>query len=473
MVEFVRQYVRQHGLIQPGDRVAIAVSGGADSVALLRALSELKQELGIVLSAAHFHHGIRGEEADADLQLVRELAQHLGIELHSGAADTPAYARFHRLSLETAARELRYQWFARLIQENQADKIATAHTLDDQAETVLMRLLRGAGVRGLAGIFPRQREKHLIRPLLTISRGEIESYLRHLGQTWREDSSNRDLNHTRNRVRHRLMPVLEHEFNPEIRKTLADVAEIARSDSEYWSQQVATVLPQVLRQGKPTRSGRSASGDASRTLSVDLAALASLHLALQRRVLHAVAEQLGIKLEFAHLQQLMALVENRQTGKKLPLPGKFSAVRTFRELQFTAGQTERRGKDYEYSLSIPGEIAIPELGSVIRASIVQNTSTGSLLNPALLGTHLTIRNWRPGDRFYPAKTRAAKKIKELLQPGRLGREISPRERKNWPVAESGGQIVWVRELAVPEGLAATADKAVLIDEIPIPEQSQE
>src|SRR5262249_14846902 len=152
----VLKYIREQRLLQPGERVAVAVSGGADSVALLRLLLELRPELGIVLSVAHFHHQIRGAEADADQQFVSGLAQQSQLEFHSGSANAPAHARDHKLSLESAARELRHRWFRELAEQGRADKIATAHTLDDQAETVLMRILRGAGVRGLSGIAPEQ-----------------------------------------------------------------------------------------------------------------------------------------------------------------------------------------------------------------------------------------------------------------------------------------------------------------------------
>jgi tRNA(Ile)-lysidine synthase len=464
----VLEFARHHHLLEPGERVAVGVSGGADSVALVRILVELKNELGIVLSVAHFHHGIRGAEADADRQFVRELAEHLGLEFNLGGADAPAHARAHRMSLETAARELRHQWFALLIEEDKADKIATAHTLDDQAETVLMRLARGAGVRGLAGIFPWQKQKHLVRPLLAVRRAEVEGYLKQLGQRWREDSSNRDLAHTRNRVRHLLLPLLEREFNPEIRKTLSDLAEVARAESDYWEQQLSALVPKLVRQGKPTRSGRTARGESSRILAVDLTAWAALPLALQRKTLHQVAERLGSTLEFAHVDELIELARQHRSGKRLTLPGGLTAVRSFRELQFIAGEELGSG-DYQYSLAVPGEVAVPELGSVIRARIVPNQpSSASLLNLSLLGPELIIRNWRAGDRFFPAKTRAPKKLKQLLQSGRLAEEISPSQRKAWPVVESAGQIVWVRSLAVPEAFAAKSGEALLIEEIPIP-----
>jgi len=471
VIEGVHKYIRRQRLLQPGDRVAVAVSGGADSVALLRFLLELRRELGVVLSVAHFHHGIRGAEADADQQFVKELAGQFGLELHTGAADVPAYAREHKAGLETAARELRHQWFLQLVGEGKADKIATAHTLDDQAETVLMRILRGTGARGLAGIFPVQEKKHLVRPLLAVTRREIEAYLTAIGQPWREDSTNQDLAHTRNRIRHELLPLMERDFNPAIRHTLADLAEVARGEAEYWRQEASSLLTRLVREGKPSRSGRAASQQASQTLALDLAAFRALPLALQRQVFHGVAEQLAIGLEFKHIQQLTELAQAKSSAKPLPLPGGMMVVRTFRELQFSLKQERDSSPDYQYSLRIPGEVRIAELGSTMRArvvsagkQVVSGYNSASLLDRALLAPEVTVRNWRAGDRFSPAKSRSPKKLKELLQAGRVGQRLSLTQRKAWPVVESAGQIVWVRGFAVPEALAPRAGDAVLIEE---------
>src|SRR5262249_36243791 len=193
----------------------------------------------------HFHHQIRGAEADSDQQFVRDLAQQFQLGFDSGSADVPAFARDKKLSLETAARELRHQWFAGLVDQGVTDKVATAHTLDDQAETVLMKILRGTGVRGLAGIAPERREKHLVRPFLGTTRTEVENYLNEIQQPWCNDSSNLDLNHTRNRIRHSLLPLLEKDFNPAIRQTLADLAEVARAEDDYWRKELETLLPRL------------------------------------------------------------------------------------------------------------------------------------------------------------------------------------------------------------------------------------
>ena len=470
-MEKVLKYIREQHLLQPGQRVAVACSGGADSVALLRILLDVREELGVVLSVAHFHHQIRGAEADADKQFVEELAGRLQLEYHYGSGNVPAHAAAKKISLETAARDLRHEWFAGLIRQSKADKIATAHTLDDQAETVLMRILRGTGARGLAGIAPAQKAKHLVRPLLTTSRTEIEAYLKALGQPWRQDASNLDTRHTRNRVRHTLLPLLEREFNPAIRQTLADLAELAQAEDEYWSNELSLLLPRLVHEGKPSRSGRSSSGDSRNVLGLDLSALQRLPLALRRQAIYESAKRLGVSLEFKHVQQLTALAEHEKPGKKVALPDGLMATRTARELQFSHSSQDLP-RDYCYPLPIPGEVVVPELGLTIRARLISagkqkasGYNAASLLNPSLLGPELAVRNWRAGDRFFPAHSQSPKKVKELLQPARLGRELSSVQRNIWPVIESAGQIVWMRGFHVAHDFVGGSGDAVLIEEI--------
>jgi tRNA(Ile)-lysidine synthase len=469
VIEKVQKYIREHALIRPGDRIAVAVSGGADSVALLRVLLELRNDLGIVLSVAHFNHQIRGPEAEADEQFVKVLAESFKLEFHSGCDDVPAYSARRKLSLETAARELRQKWFTEIVQLGKTDKVATAHTLDDQAETVLMRILRGTGGRGLTGIAPWQREKSLIRPLLDVSRLEVEDYLRSMKQTWREDATNKDLHHTRNRIRHELLPLLERDYNPALRQHLAGMADIARAEEEYWEKEISGLVSRLVRTGKPSRSGRSSGPSEPHTVALDVAPFKGLPLAIQRRVLRAMTGQFGVGLEYHHVQQLLALIHEKQAGKELLLPGELVAARSFRELQISLREAET-SKDYCYRLAVPGEVEVPELRTRVRAHLVVsagNSVSGynsALLNRSLLAPEVTVRNWRPGDRFFPAHTRSPKKVKELLQPARLGHEISASERKAWPVIESEGEIVWMRGFSVPEAYAATAGQGIIIEE---------
>ena len=329
--EPVLEYIRRHGLLKAGDRVGVAVSGGADSVGLLRLLVELRGELGVVLSVAHFHHGIRGAEADADARFVAGLARSHELELHSGNGDVPAHARARRASVETAARELRYQFFAKLLESSAVDRVATGHTLDDQAETVLMKMLRGAGTRGLAGVYPalgavwsqrnaaeggRATQARIIRPLLGTRRRELEEYLRALGQEWREDSTNRDRRHLRNRVRHELVPLLEREFNPEVARVLAETAEVARAEEEFWQREVERLLPEVC----PGEEG-----------SLQLKPLLAQPLAVQRRLVRAALERAGAGFDFRHGEEMLRLAQKSKGA--LELAGGWRVVRAKEELR--------------------------------------------------------------------------------------------------------------------------------------------
>jgi len=434
----VRACIGKHRLVRPGDRVAIAVSGGPDSVALLRVLLELRSELGVVLSVAHFNHHIRGADSEADAAFVAELAQNFSLELHSASGQASAHAKKESTSLETAARELRYQFFHGLLAKGAANAVATGHTLDDQAETVLMKLLRGAGTKGLAGIHPVLKVGHgiIIRPLLDVRRTEIEAYLRSLGQAWREDATNLELHHTRNRVRRELIPLLERDFNPSLAATLAETAELSRAEEEYWSALAAGVLPSVFN---------------GHTCSVTVVTLLEKPLALQRRLLRAAAAHAGMTLEFEHVEELRELMAGppSQHSKTLDLPGGRAVFHKNPggelRLEFRQPWQDERDQppsDYEYRLAWPCELKVKETGSAFKLKLIapgkSATDHPELINPDLLQRELCLRNWRAGDRFWPAHSGSAKKIKELLQ------RVPQAERRSWPVITSGDEVIWMR-----------------------------
>jgi tRNA(Ile)-lysidine synthase len=447
----VAAYIRKHSLLKAGDRVGVAVSAGADSVAVLRLLLELRKEFGIVLSVVHLNHKLRGADSDADEQFVTDLARAFKLELHSESADVAGHATKKHLSLEAAARELRYEFFHQLLRDGRLNRIATAHTLDDQAETVLLRIIRGSGTRGLAGIYPQlavdDSQFSVIRPLLGTRRKELEDYLEQLGQNWRDDRSNRDLRHTRNRIRHGILPRLERNLNPAVREALAETAEIARAEEEYWQSETAQILPTLQKQ------------------AIQWDVLQNLPLALRRRVIRSLTEAHGVRPDFCHVEEILALAP----GQAAMLPKGWIALRTKNELRLDPS-IEKKPADYEYALCVPGAVDVPESGSRFETVLVSGEAAagynrGHLLNQALLSGQLLVRNWRPGDRFQPPHTKSARKVKELLQ----GRHLNGVDRARWPVVISGVDLIWVRGFGAPARLWPKdgASQAVAIREVPL------
>lgn len=344
--------------IHPGDRICVAVSGGADSVALLLAIHAANtakhDALGIGLSAVHIQHGIRNaEESAGDLDFVRDLCAALEIPLHIHHADVPARAAQTGETIEEAARAVRYEFFSTLIASGHADSILTAHTLDDQAETVLMKILRGAWTEGLSAIHPvvvvenpAQRSGKILRPFLHTRRSEIEAFLKQTNQPWREDSTNTDPAYTRNRVRHQLLPLLR-EYNPSLDQTLANLAELAREEESRWQAELARILPQLLLPGKPVRGGGRAVSTAPgrSSVAIELDRLRALDPALRRRVIRAAARQLGVRLSFDETARLLALcgflpyppvgtsTVAARAGASLTLANSLRAERSPRELR--------------------------------------------------------------------------------------------------------------------------------------------
>ncbi len=304
-----------------------------------------KQPLGIVLTAVHVHHGLRGEEADGDEASVRSLCDNFSVPLTVHRVDTNARRNVEGEGLEEAARELRYAVFRELLSGGKADVIATAHTLDDQAETVIMKLLRGAWTEGLGGISPQLQTEGLrvIRPILAVRRDEVEAYLSAKGQPWREDTSNSDVSLTRNRVRHELMPLLR-SFNPAIDVLLANVGTVARDEEAYWTEELRKLVPQLVLPGKPVRGGGRAVSTAvgEKSLALEIERLRALSPALRRRVLREAARSLGARLSFEETAKVLALAGfgghsgvKGVIGSRLDLRSGFRVERSARELRLS------------------------------------------------------------------------------------------------------------------------------------------
>jgi tRNA(Ile)-lysidine synthase len=476
LAERLLKTIRKQESIRAGDRLAVAVSGGADSVALLCLLLELRAELGIVLSVAHVNHKLRGEESDEDERFVAKLARQHELELHLCEAPVDGKHRSEIGSgIEAAARELRYGFFRQLAREGRVAKIATAHTLDDQAETVLLRIFRGTGIRGLSGIHPRivfeeqgRAFGELVRPLLGFRRAALQEFLRERGQSWREDSSNRDIAFLRNRVRHRLLPMIGEEFGEAAIEHMGELAEIARAEEEHWER----AHPEVRGgdAGDETRQAPSLRGLA-------VAPLLALPLAVQRRLVRGWLETnaSGLSISFRLIDEALELARG-SVGKRLELPGgrnllKRNLRRGRQELLLESEPFGGPGEaaDYEYALAVPGAVEVPELGACMEARVVDAAGVpgddrGQLLDLGRMPKEVLIRNWRAGDRFWPSHTAAAKKVKELLND----RHATGAEKKLWPVAVAEGcGLIWMRGFAVPAAFRAPAgaSKAIWIREI--------
>ena len=438
-------------LLKPGMRLAVGLSGGADSVALLCAFSDRSRELGLVLHAAHLHHGLRGEEADADLAFARELASKLGIPFHEARVNTAEARRAPRTpssshsgdlpadSIEGTARRLRYAWFRQLLSEIPLDAIATAHTLDDQAETVLAKFLRGAWTEGLSGIHPVLAfpEGPILRPLLQTTRAQIEAFLHARNQPWREDSTNRHLTFTRNRIRHELLPQLE-TWNPQLRDHLAQMALLARDEESWWQSEVPRLASAIILRGRPVRGGGRASTTAE-GVALDIARLVAEPAALQRRIIRYAALQLDAAPDFDATEALRALALTGKAGQKLALSQGLRAERTHRELRLTRvpSGTEKTAafEPPRYECVVPGVLDAPAFGYRFRLDFHSASSYSAGACPTAI-----LRSWKPGDRVRLRYSSGPRKIKEVLE--RM--KVTGHDRTTWPVLDVGGRILWMR-----------------------------
>ncbi len=461
-------------MLRAGETVGVAVSGGADSVALLRLLDELRDVLGIRLLVVHFHHQLRGPDADTDEQFVAQLAAGRGLEFLSRCEDVAAQARQHGWNLEDAGRRLRYQFFSQVADSGRAGRIAVAHTADDQAETLLAHLARGTGPTGLAAIYPVAG--HVVRPLLDVRRQELRAYLLAIGQTWREDQTNLDTSRLRARIRHRLVPLLEREFPPGIVTRLGQLAALAREDETFWAILVAERY-QALVKGTP--AGLSihipdlldplALGATAPAVENEANPFAALTKRLVRRILEELKGDRR-QLTARHVEQVLHLATACRSGHRVQLPAGVVAERTFDRLVFSLGagaaprtgikETGFAGHPYQYVVEIGGQesatISIPEIGRRFRLKVIDWPPGASdtrvqaeALDRDLLRSPLVLRNWRQGDSYRPRGRRRVHKLKRLLLESR----VPLRERIGWPVLTSAGALAWVRGLPAAQEFA--------------------
>lgn len=421
----------RYNMFGRGDRVGVAVSGGADSVCLLRLLEELARQWNLSLAVLHLDHQLRGADSEADAAFVAELAERFRLPFHLRRVNVAAVDD----NLEQAARDARRAFFREVRAAEGLRCVATGHTQSDQAETVLFRLLRGAGTAGLSGIRPVTPDG-LVRPLLDIHRAEVEAWLRENGVPWREDATNIDPSFARNRIRHHLLPELIASWNPQLPAALAHMATLAQEDEQYWTGQVEAALASVV-QPDPE----------SRVVIIQSQLLEGLPRALARRVIRAAIETVRGDLRgvnFGHVEQILQLAAAQEGHGRLQAPG-LDVFRSFEWLRLAPPASHPFERDYEFPLTVPCRIALPPVS--IELDVVRSGTTNCDYNEKeaeldwdCLSGPLALRNWRPGDRYRPVGCAGDQKIKFLFQETR----VPLWERRRWPVMTAGGQIVWAR-----------------------------
>ena len=434
-------FIQENQLLSGQHYLLVAVSGGPDSVCLLHILVKLREALGISLHIAHLNHQLRGAESEADANYVAGLAYRLDIPATIEQRDVKAYQAQQRLSLEEAAREVRYTFLAQLAESIGADRAAVGHTADDHIETILMHLIRGTGTRGLRGLQPSRRWQPskngltIIRPLLPITRQETADYCRNHRLLPRIDTSNLSLSPLRNRIRHQVIPLLE-SYNPRVAEALARTARIAVDDLAFFNQEIDRLWDKIIqKQGS--------------TITLDKKGVLELPSALKRYLLRRVIEDLSGNLkdiETRHIEEIIDALA-KPTGKRLNLPG--GLIFTIDYNQYLIGPKLAALSpfpilDAEFTLKFPGETALP--GWRIEATIIrreqmtaQEEQFTAYFDPAKTGDKLLVRPRRPGDRFQPLGMSQPKKLGEYM----IDAKIPAAWRQRIPLVCSPRYIIWV------------------------------
>jgi tRNA(Ile)-lysidine synthase len=429
----VRQTISRYEMMQPGDLVVVGVSGGPDSVCLLHILYELKDELHVHLLPAHFDHGLRPAEDESETTFVRGLAESLKLPFET--AKGQLLAKKAPGSREEAARNARYAFFERVRKKSKAQKLALGHNLNDQAETILMRLLRGSGPSGLTGI-PPCRDGSIIRPLIEIERLEIEKYLKAKKLVSATDSSNTRTDYFRNKIRLQLMPLLE-QHQPRLAHLLGQTAEILRDEDDYleWIAQ-AWLEKEIIR-----------SPDNSYELSI--ASFLDLPIALRRRatrqIIGMVKKNLR-RISWDHIESIQTLVQAEKPQAVLKFPGGIEAQRTYDRLSFLARQ-KKKATPFFYTLNAHGDYKIKEIGRTLLIEEIKNRRGLHLRAPAWtafldaqkLRFPLTLRTFKAGDRFIPFGMRGHKKLKDFF----VDIKVPMEQRRSTPILCCDDTPVWI------------------------------
>lgn len=436
MTEKIEAFIRGEKLIESGQTIGCAISGGADSTALLLCLQALSGKLGIRLAAVHFEHGIRGMESYRDAAFVRDLCDRTGIPLYMRSGNIPEMARQQKISVELAARNARQAFFAELHEAGTVDAVATAHHLHDNAESLLLHLIRGSGLDGLVGI--RSKRGFLIRPLLCVERNEIRAFLRERGQEWMEDSTNTDTQYARNYLRHDVMPALA-KMNPEIVQALCRTGRAAAGDLDYLAAESAKLASRIVSY-------------VNGTAQVKREALCAAHPALAARVVRMALAAVGRPgdLHYCHIRAVMELAHAGRAGAAADLGGGYRAEVAYDNILL--GHKEAAAP-YMVPLNPEGTSLFP--GGTLEGSVVSVRGGGAPFSEYFDKNRIrpgaVIRTRRPGDRFFPLGAPGHRKLKDYFIDIKLPRA----ERDKVPLLADGPQILWVIGHRIAQDAAVT------------------
>ena len=429
--KLIERAISAHRLFEPGTHVLVAVSGGPDSVALLHALWNGRERWSLRLTVAHLNHRLRDRASDDDAAFVAQLCTSLGVPCVIETADIPAYCQQRHCSLETGAREVRYAFLDRVAQMCGASRIATGHTADDQAETVLMRLVRGSGAGGLSGIRP-VREQRIIRPLLYVTRDQVIAYLAARRLSFRQDATNTQPDVLRNHIRLRLLPLLQEAYNPEIRSALCHLAEILRDESDYLEKAVSGAFSDTVIRREVS-------------LMVNVATWLQFPAAIQRRLVRRMVEAVGEnpeRLSYDLIERVRELISNGRIGSYIKLSGAITVERR----RDTATLNRGESRPFCVSVATPGETELPGTALRLVTSLVTPKEINQPEEPSCVyfdadqsGDALVVRSRRPGDRLAPVGMTGTKSLKALFCEW----DIPRLERNLTPILVSDVGILWI------------------------------
>lgn len=445
MIEKVKQTIIKYGLLKQNERVIVGLSGGPDSTALAVTLAKIAPSLGVQLIVAHFNHGLRGRESERDERSAGRLAKKLGLSFVSRKMDKTLAPQ--GLSPEDFYRRQRYQFFDETAKSNHARKIALGHNLQDQAETVLLHLLRGSGLEGLKGILPLRDGKY-IRPLLEASREEIISFLDEAGVSYRQDSSNNSKLHLRNKIRLELLPYLKKEFNPKIDETLAQMAEILREENSYIKENVSQALKSTCVKKQKNK------------ITLNIEYLNTLPLAIGRRLLKDLLENFSSQkngITFLHINSINNLLQNLESGKKLCLPFGIEARREYENLILERTSDCTKQLQYLYPIHIPGTIYLAERNLTVcfrlvdKNKFVSNVKNKSYFDLDKIRLPLVLRNRREGDWFQPLGMTGRQKLKSFF----IDRKIPQQKRNEIMLLADTQSVIWIENMQLSDQVKIT------------------